>query len=220
MSILFVLPMFLLIISIGYFRRPEPRPAVKPEFWAAPQAPCIQREYGFAIPQDYCFHPGHTWVLKEAPETARVGLDSFAGNLLGKIDRIEVTGLNRWVRQGQKLFTVFSGGQSLDLLSPVEGVVTAINHDAVTDPSVITQDPYKNGWIAMVKSPDLATNQKNLVQGTMVAPWLQNNITRLNGMLAQASPALAQDGGLPMRGLLTRVTPPLREKLVQEFFLS
>jgi glycine cleavage system H lipoate-binding protein len=220
MSILFVLLMFLLIISISYFRRPEPRPAVKPEFWAAPQAPRMEREYGFEIPQDYCFHPGHTWVLREAPETARVGVDSFAGNLLGKIDRIEVMGLNRWVRQGQKLMKVFSGGQSLDLLSPVEGVVTAINPDAVTDPSVITRDPYKNGWIAMVKSPDLATNQKNLVQGTMVAPWLQNNITRLNGMLAQASPALAQDGGLPMRGLLTRVTPPMREKLVQEFFLS
>ncbi|MBZ5719560.1 MAG: glycine cleavage system protein H [Acidobacteriia bacterium] len=220
MSILFVLLMFLLIISISYFRRPEERPAVKPEFWAAPQAPRIEREYGFEIPQGYCFHPGHTWVLKEAPETARVGLDSFASNLLGKIDRIEVAGLNRWVRQGQKLMTVFSGSQSLDLLSPVEGVVTAVNHDVIADPSLITQDPYRNGWIAMVKAPDLAVNQKNLVQGTMVAPWLQNNITRLNGMLAQVSPALAQDGGLPVSGLLTRVTPALREKLTQEFFLS
>ena len=220
MSILFVLLMFLLIISVSYFRRPEERPAAKPELWAAPQAPSMEREYGFEIPQGYCFHPGHTWVLREAPETARVGLDSFAGNLAGKIDRIEVVGLNRWVRQGQKIMTVFSGGKSLELLSPVEGVVTAVNHDAIADPSLITRDPYKDGWIAMVKSPDLAINQKNLVQGLMVAPWLQNNITRLNGMLATDSPALAQDGGLPVRGLLARVTPELREKLVKEFFLA
>ena len=72
----------------------------------------------------------------------------------------------------------------------------------------------------MVKSPDLAINQKNLVQGPMVAPWMQNNVTRLNGMLAQLSPALAQDGGLPIGGLLARVTPELRQKLVKEFFLS
>jgi hypothetical protein len=39
-------------------------------------------------------------------------------------------------------------------------------------------------------------------------------------MLAPLSPALAQDGGLPVGGLLARVTPELREKLVKEFFLS
>lgn len=220
MSILFVLLMFLLIMSISYFRGVKVQPAAKPELRAGPSAPRMEREYGFAIPQDYCFHPGHTWVMKEAPENARVGLDSFAANLLGKIDRIEVIGPNRWVRQGQKLMTVHGGGTVLDLLSPVEGVVTAINHDAVQDPSLITRDPYKDGWIAMVKSPDLAINEKNLVQGPMVAPWMQNNVTRLNGMLAQLSPALAQDGGLPIGGLLARVTPELRQKLVKEFFLS
>ncbi len=220
MSILFVLLMFLLIITISYLRRPEQQPAVKPEMWAGPQPPRLQREYGFEIPQGYGFHPGHTWLLKEAPERARVGLDSFAVNLLGKIDRIEVTGLNRWIRQGQKLMTVQTGGASLDLVSPVEGVVTAVNNDAVKDPTILNRDPYKDGWIAIVKSPDLAINQKNLVQGSMVAPWLQNNVTRLNGMLAQLSPALAADGGLPMSGLLTRVEPELRQKLIKEFFLS
>jgi glycine cleavage system H lipoate-binding protein len=220
MSILFVLLMFLLILTISYFRRPQEQAAVKPELWAGPQPPRMEREYGFEIPQGYCFHPGHTWVLKEAPETARVGLDSFATNLIGKIDRIDVVGLNRWVRQGQKLITLHGGSASLDLLSPVEGVVTALNHDALKDPSLVTHDPYGGGWIAMVKSPDLAINQKNLVQGPMVAPWLQNNVTRLNAMLSPLSPALAQDGGLPVTGMLARVTPELRLKLVKEFFLS
>jgi glycine cleavage system H lipoate-binding protein len=220
MSILFVLLTFLLIISISYFRRPERRTAVKPELQVAPQSPRVEREYGFEIPQDYCFHPGHTWALKEAPETARVGLDSFASNLVGKIDRVEVIGPNRWVRQGQKLVTLVAGGTSVDLLCPVEGVITAINNDVLKDASLITDDPYKNGWIAVVKSPDLAINQKNLVQGSMVAPWLQNNVTRLNGMLSELSPAFAQDGGLPVRGLLAKVTPELRQKLVKEFFLS
>ena len=71
-----------------------------------------------------------------------------------------------------------------------------------------------------MKSPDLAINQKNLVQGGMVAPWLQNNVTRLNGMVAQLAPTMAADGGLPMPGLLTRVSPELRQKLLKEFFLA
>jgi glycine cleavage system H lipoate-binding protein len=220
MSILFVLLMFLLIMSISYFRGVQNQPAVKPELLARPQAPRVERELGFEVPQGYCFHPGHTWVLREGSENARVGLDSFAANLVGKIDRIEVAGPNRWVRQGQKLMTIHGAGASLDLLSPVEGVVTAVNHDALQDPTLLSRDPYKDGWVAIVKSPDLALNQKNLVQGTMVAPWMQNNVMRLNGMLAQLSPALAQDGGLPVVGLLARLNSELRQKVLKEFFLS
>ena len=218
MSILFVLLMFLLVMSISYFRTRQEvaTPAVR----AGAQAPRIQREYGFSIPDGYCFHPGHTWVLREGGENARVGVDSFAANLVGKVDHVDVAGVNRWVRQGQKLVTLKSGGATVDLVSPVEGVVTAVNKDAIEDPGVIGRDPYQNGWIAIVKSPDLAMNQKNLVQGGMVAPWLQNSVTRLNGMVAQLAPTMAADGGLPVSGLLTRVEPELREKLAKGFFLA
>jgi glycine cleavage system H protein len=159
-------------------------------------------------------------VLREGGENARVGVDSFAANLIGKLDRIEVAGVNRWVRQGQKLVTLKSGGTTFELVSPVEGVVTAVNRDAIEDPSVIGRDPYQKGWIAIVKSPDLAMNQKNLVQGGMVAPWLQNSVTRLNGMVTQLAPTMVADGGLPAAGLLTQVEPELREKLAKEFFLA
>jgi hypothetical protein len=71
-----------------------------------------------------------------------------------------------------------------------------------------------------VKSPDLAMNQKNLVQGGMVAPWLHNSVTRLNGMVTQLAPTMVADGGLPAAGLLTQVEPELREKLAKEFFLA
>lgn len=221
MSILFVLLMFLLVMSINYFYfRARGEVSAQPQPWAGPQAARMQREYGFSIPEDYCFHPGHTWVLKEGGENARVGIDSFAANLLGTIEHIDVIGLNRWVRQGQKLVTIRSGGQDFELVSPVEGVVMAVNKDAAQDPGLIARDPYQSGWIAIVKSPDLATNKKNLVQGGMVAPWLQNSVTRLNGMVAQLAPTMAADGGLPLSGLLARVTPELRQKLAKEFFLA
>jgi hypothetical protein len=37
-----------------------------------PQAPRLQRAYGFSIPDGYCFHPGHTWVLKDGGENAQL----------------------------------------------------------------------------------------------------------------------------------------------------
>lgn len=219
MSILFVLLMFLLIVVATYLRSHGQVPA-KAEVWAGPQAPRMEREYGFAIPQGYSFHPGHTWVINEGGENTRVGLDSFAANLLGSIEHIDVISPNRWIRQGQKLMTIKSGEQAVELLSPVEGVVTAVNQDLADNPSLASRSPYKDGWVAMIKSPDFAINQKNLIQGTMVAPWMQNNVTRLNSMVTQLNPALAQDGGQPISGILARVAPEVRQKIVAEFFLN
>ena len=138
MSILFVLLMFLLVMSISYFRG-RGEVAAQPEVWAGPPAPRLQREYSFSIPDGYSFHPGHTWVLKEGGENARVGVDTFAANLIGKIDRVEVVGLSRWVRQGQKLVTLISGQERFELVSPVEGVVMAVNKDVVTDPGLLAR---------------------------------------------------------------------------------
>lgn len=219
MSILFVLLMFLIILAAHYLRSQKEMLA-RPEVWAGPQAPRMEREYGFAVPQDYSFHPGHTWVLHETGESTRVGLDTFAANLLGNIEKIDVMSPNRWIRQGQRLMTIKGDNTSIDLMSPVEGVITAVNQDLVDNPSLANRSPYKDGWVAVIKSPDFAINQKNLIQGSMVAPWMQNNISRLNSMVSQLSPALAQDGGQPVAGVLARVTPEVREKIAKEFFLN
>ncbi len=219
MSILFVLLMFLLIMTASYLRT-HGQVQPKTEVWVGPPAPRMEREYGFAIPQGYSFHPGHTWVTSEGGENTRVGIDSFAANLVGKIDHLDTISSNRWVRQGQRLITIKSGEQSVELLSPVEGVVTAINQELASDPSIASRSPYKDGWVAIIKSPDFAINQKNLVQGEMVAPWMQNNVTRLNALVTKANPALAHDGGQPISGILARLTPEVQQKVIAEFFLN
>lgn len=222
MSILFVLLTFLLIMSITYFRRRADLPAVqaKEDVWSRPPAPRMAKEFGFDVPDNYAFHPGHTWVLDEGRQNARVGLDAFTANLLGKIDRIEVAGLNRWVRQGQKLMTITSGALTFDMLAPIEGVITSVNHEAIKDPEIVTKDPYKAGWVCVIKSPEISMNMKNLVQGSLVSPWMQNSVAHVNALATQMAPALAQDGGLPVKGLLTQIDTDSQRKLVNEFFLT
>ncbi len=221
MSILFVLLMFLLILTISYFRSTGPEVVVRAQPSLGPMAsPKMERAFGMSIPEGYSFHPGHTWMVREGPDNARIGLDSFAVNVMGRIDRVDVIGENRWVRQGQKVMTIHCGDTAIDMVSPIEGVITNINRDAVADPKTILRDPYEKGWVATVKSPDLSVNQKNLVQGSMVAPWLQNSLTRLTGMVPQMAPAMAADGGLPVAGLLGQMEPDVRKMVLQEFFLA
>ena len=221
MSILFVLLTFLLIMVITYFiKGRDERVAIKPVMAkAAPAQPVLSREMGFEIPRDYFFHPGHTWAVDEGHQNARIGLDSFATNLFGTADRIEVAALNRWIRQGQKLWSVTFDGQTVDMVSPIEGVLISINQNVLKDPSLAMKDPYKEGWVCMIKSPELTTNVKNLVQGPMVAPWMQGTLARLGSMTAPGA-GLMQDGGAPIAGLLRKVDQDLQRRIVREFFLT
>jgi glycine cleavage system H protein len=212
--------MFLLIVVISRVRRHEPKPSRTVK--AGVPGPPLTIPHGvLGIPDGYFFHLCHTWAAREAGEDARVGVDSFVANLFGsEIEHIEVMQLNRWVRQGQKLMTVSGAGVSLEFLSPVEGAVKELNENALRNPALVASDPYRCGWIAVLKAPDITTDQKNLLQGPTAKLWLRNCIARLNEIVAQCSPALAQDGGLPAQGLLRRVSPELQGKLVKEFFLT
>ena len=221
MSILFVLLTFLLIMAITYFfRREQPAVTVKPRVYAQPAAPSMMRDQGFEVPKGYCFHPGHTWVLDEGRQNARIGLDSFGANLLGKIDRVEVVGLNRWVRQGQKICTISRDGLAVELLSPIEGVVVSVNQDVVNDPGIVLKDPYKAGWICVVKAPEINLNLNNLLQGSLVGSWMQNSVRRLSSMTSQLGVAAAADGGLPVSGLLAQLEPGAQRAMIHEFFLT
>jgi hypothetical protein len=61
---------------------------------------------------------------------------------------------------------------------------------------------------------------RNLVQGTMVAPWMQHTLGRLTNLTSQYVTATAADGGLPILGLLGQVESGLQRRLIREFFLT
>jgi glycine cleavage system H lipoate-binding protein len=222
MSILFTLVTFLLFVTVSYLRSAQ-REAVQPppplKVTAIPKPPLVDAA-GFEVPKEFSFHPGHTWAAVEEKQRARVGLDSFAANLLGKLKRIELPGVNRWVRQGQRVCKLISGETTVELVAPVEGIVVAVNTKLLEDPGLLLRDPYGEGWLFAVHSPDLLINLKNLMQGALVRAWMRNSIERVNALASGFAPALAQDGGLPVSGLLLRVDPTLQRQMINEFFLG
>lgn len=208
MSLEFVVLVVVLVLAVFYLRRRQPS-REKPLPTATPE-----------VPRGYRFHFGHTWMAEQGRDVARAGIDSFAAHLLGNVERVALIGEQRWVRQGQKLMTLNCQGGSIEMMSPLEGVITAVNPEVLARPALLADDPYQSGWVCAIKSPELDTNVRNLLQGEMAANWMQNSFTRLKTMLAGVDPALAQDGGLPQRGLLGNVSPELFRAIIKEFFLN
>ena len=175
---------------------------------------------GFQVPDNLRYHPGHTWALSESPSLVRVGMDQFASKLAGKVEHITLPQRGQWIRQGQKIWTLHRDGTTVDMVSPIEGSVADINEAAVRDPELARKDPYGEGWLVTVQSPDAKTNFRNLLGGALARWWTEESASRLHRRMPMALGALAQDGGVAMENLADQIPDKDWATLAKEFFLS
>src|SRR5271165_4563462 len=151
MTVLLVLFTFTAFLLIDYFRTrqtiAEPTLHVSAaKFDAA--VPRLQPALvaGFAVPENLRYHPGHTWALSESPNLVRVGMDDFASKLTGTIESITLPQRGQWIRQGQKMCTLYRDDVAVDMVSPIEGSISDINQALAKDPKLALNDPYGEGW--------------------------------------------------------------------------
>lgn len=223
MTALLVVLMFGVFILIDHYFRAAKQPVLE----AAPVVPERRTPQlaspvvgGFAVPENLRYHPGHTWALSESPKLVRIGMDDFASKLLGKVDGITLPQRGQWIRQGQKVWTVFRDGKSVDMFSPIEGEVSEINEAAIGNPEKARKDPYGEGWLVAVHSPDAKINLRNLMSGALARTWTEQCAARLRAMLPTPAGALAQDGGVAVDDATSHLPDQDWAELAKEFFLS
>ena len=223
MTVIMVLSTFIVFLLIDHFfsKKPAVQIAVQPAV-ARPIAEPLQPSLvgGFKVPENLRYHPGHTWALSESPSLVRVGVDDFASKLMGKVERLSLPQRGQWIRQGQKLASVYRDGAKVDMLSPIEGSVADINDALVQNPELARKDPYGEGWMVTVQSPDAKTNFRNLMSGALARWWTEEAASRLQKRVPAALGALAQDGGVAMDNLTAQIPDQNWTELTREFFLS
>lgn len=174
---------------------------------------------GFAMPENLRYHPGHTWAVSESTDRVRVGIDDFAAKIAGDVEKIDIPERGQWIRQGQKIISMNRGGRTIELVSPIEGAVVDINEDVLKDPHLAREDPYGDGWLIAVNSPDAKTNFRNLLGGSVARKWMDDAATRLRSFVPAPAGAFAQDGGVVVDSLLDALPKEEWEKIEKEFFL-
>ncbi len=223
MTVILMLAMFAIFLTIDYVRKgKEARETAAAREEAASVAPRVLPTMvaGFELPDNRRYHPGHTWALQESPTLVRVGLDDFGARLAGKIDEITLPKRGQWIRQGQKFATLVRDGQKTEIVSPVEGEVTAINESLLSNAAMLNSDPYGEAWFASVISPDLATSFRNLLNGTLARKWMADASSRLQMRIPALAGAVAQDGGVAVHDLTVHMPTTKWSEITREFFLT
>jgi glycine cleavage system H lipoate-binding protein len=149
---------------------------------------------GFRVPQGYYFHRGHTWIKVEEGTMVRVGIDEFALRLLGPFDRIEAPLMGKETCQDRPDIIACRGGQRADVLSPVNGVVTAIN-PGLRENGRLEGDAYSEGWVMTVHSPRLRRDLKNLMIHKETETFMEAEVNDLYRLIEEVSGPLSADGG-------------------------
>ncbi|MFZ3262474.1 MAG: glycine cleavage system protein H [Terriglobales bacterium] len=219
--VLFTFATFLLIDHFHSKKHVVVQPAMIVAAKSEKKAPALPGLVGgFNVPENLRYHPGHTWALSESPSLVRVGMDDFASKLIGKVDRMTLPQRGQWIRQGQKIATIFRDGAAVDMVSPIEGSIADVNDNVTADPKLAQKDPYGEGWLVTVQSPDAKTNFRNLIGGAMARWWTEESAGRLQRKMPMFAGALAQDGGVAVGDLAEQVPDKEWVSITKEFFLS
>ena len=224
MTVIMVLLTFAIFLLIDYVRSHKQlakQPVVERVVREAPSHVVPALVAGFKVPENVRYHSGHTWALSESRELVRVGIDDFASKLIGKIESIALPQRGRWVRQGQKIWTIFRDGKSVDMVSPIEGTISDVNEAVAKDPSLALKDPFGEGWLVTVQAPDSKINFRNLLGGALARMWTEDSALRLRKRMPVAMvAALAQDGGVAVDDITSHLPEEDWATLTKEFFLS
>lgn len=218
-----VLTTFIIFILVDYyFQRRQPQPAVAARATLRPEkvSMALSMVGGFELPAGLSYHPGHAWAMKEVRHTVRAGLDEFAARLLGPVDRVELPARGRWLRQGEKGWTLVRGNHRFDILSPIEGEVADINEEVLKDPRVVNRDPYGAGWLVAVHAPAADANLKNLIRGRLADRWMEESVTTLYSRINGGKGIHLQDGGRAVSDILVQAPEERWDDLVRELLLS
>jgi len=222
MTVLLVVLTFatFIVIDLVLNRKKAPIVAAEPEMAPAAAAGDPEVIGGFAVPSNVRYHPGHTWVQRERKNVNRVGADAFAAAFAGAIDRIELPKPGQWVRQGQKVVSFFRNGEKIEMVSPVEGEVVEINTALLTNPALLREEPYGQGWMMNVFSPDEDSPSRNLLPASLVPVWMREAADRFFALQPQLAGATAADGGVPVADPAAAMDADTWKRAAQEFFLS
>ncbi len=185
-----------------------------------PETP-VELVAGFALAPGYYYHRGHTWARVEYGGQVRVGIDDFAARLLGPPEGLELPALGSALNQGEPGVELRRGGHRAGMLSPVQGIVVAVNPNLRHRPGLANHSPYASGWCLILQPTRLTRDLRSLLFGTQTEGWLDHEAGRLAELLDRESGyRLAATGGRVVEDIYGSVEGLDWDELVQGFLLT
>ncbi|MEE9120582.1 MAG: glycine cleavage system protein H [Syntrophobacteria bacterium] len=170
---------------------------------------------GYGLPEGHFFHLGHAWARIEHGGRIRVGLDDFSVKVFGQMDSLELPLTGEEVKFSEVGLAFKRMGKEAQALSPISGVVAAVNYQTTKNPSMVKEEPYNQGWLMVLDPTEMKEDLKALLYGQESTEWLQTEHQALAEMVSSVGMTYADGGAID--DVVGRVPELSWEKLTQKF---
>jgi glycine cleavage system H protein len=105
------------------------------------------------FPENLKYTKEHEWISVEG-DVATVGITDFAQGELGDIVFVEIETKGNTLSKDATFGTVEAVKTVSDLFMPLSGEIIEVNPELESNPELVNQNPYENGWMVKIKMSD------------------------------------------------------------------
>ena len=124
----------------------------------------------YEVPEDLYYHKEYLWARKENGKV-RIGLTDFSQKQLREIVYTELPGEGEEITQNDPFGTLESVKAVSDLIAPISGKVETINEKLESNPGLINEDPYGEGWLLVVTPTKLDAELQEIMNFEAAVQW-------------------------------------------------
>lgn len=112
------------------------------------------------------------WIRIEG-DIAVIGISDYAQDSLNDLVYVELKGVGTALEAGESFGEVESVKAASEVYVPVAGEIIEVNTELESEPEIVNEDPYGNGWMIKIRVTD-ASNLANLMDATAYRAYCES----------------------------------------------
>jgi len=101
-------------------------------------------------PEELHYTQSHEWVRIDG-DVGTIGITDYAQKELGEIVYLELPEVGHVFNADEEFGTVESVKAVSELFTPLAGEIVEINKAAISEPGIVNDDPFGDGWLIKMK---------------------------------------------------------------------
>jgi glycine cleavage system H protein len=178
-------------------------------------------QFPVLVPDNVELATNHTWYRANVDGTTTVGIDGLLSHVIGGIEGVLAPRIGQEVTPVLASIAVGVRGRSMKLSSALSGKVVDVNDEIFENPSLVLSDPYGKGWLMRVRTSQRHREDSGLFAVESPREWLRHQTALVRDFIAmhgsQGTPAMLQEGGLPVQGVLQQFDQRLWDEFSRSF---
>ncbi len=134
----------------------------------------------YSIPADrYYGRENHMWAQYDpAKDQVTLGMDALGLVALGDLAYVTLLPEGTQIQRGKSIGTLEAAKMTGNLPSPISGKIVARNESVIRNPSMINQNPYREGWLVILQPADWQGESAQLISCDMLPAWVEGELER------------------------------------------